>query len=75
MQGRLGRKAVYCSSTCKQRAHESRLTYAFLAFELHRSLLAAAFQRGLLLPLLQAASRDTSQTENNDHGPGSGAGG
>jgi hypothetical protein len=75
MQGRLGRKAVYCGRTCRQRAHEEHRIRTLLAYELHRSLVGAAFQRGLLLPLLRARSGDTSQTENNDLAPGPETGG
>jgi hypothetical protein len=63
--GRLGRKARYCSATCRQRDHERHRFMTELTLELHRSLLTAAFQRGLLLPLLRAGSGDTSQTIEN----------
>lgn len=61
--GRLGRPAQYCSQTCRQRDHERRRVMTELTLELHRSLLGAALQRGLLLPLLRAASGDTSRTQ------------
>lgn len=65
LRGRLGRPALYCSQTCRQRTAEARRTLAELSMTLHRSLLAAAFQRGLLLPLLQAAGGDSSPAENS----------
>jgi hypothetical protein len=60
--GRLGRKAQYCSPLCRRKDHDRRILMTELAIELHRLLLQAALQRRLLLPLLRAASGDTSLT-------------
>ena len=64
LRGRLGRPAVFCGRTCRQRYHEQKRLFAELEFELHRSLLREAFQRGLLLPLISAARGDSSHSEN-----------
>lgn len=68
--GRLGRPAVYCSRNCRQRDHERRRIMTEGVIELYRLLLVQAFHCGLLLPLLRAASGDTSRTQYAAEGPG-----
>lgn len=69
MRARLGRPGLYCGRTCRQRHHEERRAAAHMAVELHRYLLSAAYRHNLLLPLIQAARGDTSQTKKSSPRP------
>lgn len=63
LRGRLGRPALYCSRTCRQRHHEELRILRQVYLSLQVALLQEAAQQGILLPLLQAAARDTTQAK------------